>query len=202
MLISVAFFWDAYGSICHRIGEFVANLLLSFILLHFSVQICSTVNNIVIFSFPLLDATEEFFEYDAEEFLVFLTLLITEGRTPEYSVKGRTEGLHCPPAQSAMPPLHKHECSDKLPQVDNMHTKYIHDLQCIFPNFDRIFSLWYNRVVSSYFMRIDCYCFFGSTEIMSVETDTAEIHREYTKIFKIFNSNLNFDLNSITKEIQ
>ncbi|XP_029312245.1 atos homolog protein A [Cottoperca gobio] len=62
------------------------------------------------------DATEEFFEYDAEEFLVFLTLLITEGRTPEYSVKGRNEGLHCPPAQSAMPPLHKHECSDKLPQ--------------------------------------------------------------------------------------
>ncbi|XP_028999580.1 atos homolog protein A [Betta splendens] len=62
------------------------------------------------------EATEEFFEYDAEEFLVFLTLLITEGRTPEYSVKGRTEGLHCPPAQSAMPPLHKHECSDKLPQ--------------------------------------------------------------------------------------
>uniref|UniRef100_A0A3Q3VPG7 Atos homolog protein A n=1 Tax=Mola mola TaxID=94237 RepID=A0A3Q3VPG7_MOLML len=59
---------------------------------------------------------KEFFEYDAEEFLVFLTLLITEGRTPEYSVKGRTEGLHCPPAQSAMPPLHKHECSDKLPQ--------------------------------------------------------------------------------------
>uniref|UniRef100_A0A8C9ZEQ5 Atos homolog protein A n=1 Tax=Sander lucioperca TaxID=283035 RepID=A0A8C9ZEQ5_SANLU len=58
----------------------------------------------------------EFFEYDTEEFLVFLTLLITEGRTPEYSVKGRTEGLHCPPAQSAMPPLHKHECSDKLPQ--------------------------------------------------------------------------------------
>lgn len=48
---------------------------------------------------------------------MFLTLLITEGRTPEYSVKGRTEGLHCPPAQSAMPPLHKHECSDKLPQV-------------------------------------------------------------------------------------
>lgn len=65
---------------------------------------------------PERDATEEFFEYDAEEFLVFLTLLITEGRTPEYSVKGRTEGLHCPPAQSAMPPLHKHECSDKLPQ--------------------------------------------------------------------------------------
>ncbi|CAL9701983.1 unnamed protein product [Knipowitschia caucasica] len=62
------------------------------------------------------DATEEFFEYDAEEFLVFLTLLITEGRTPEYSVKGRTEGLHCPPAQAAMPPLHKHDCSDKLPQ--------------------------------------------------------------------------------------
>ncbi|KAM7423800.1 hypothetical protein PAMA_000252 [Pampus argenteus] len=65
---------------------------------------------------PERDATEEFFEYDAEEFLVFLTLLITEGRTPEYSVKGRTEGLHCPPAQSAMPPLYKHECSDKLPQ--------------------------------------------------------------------------------------
>uniref|UniRef100_A0A8C6NU58 Atos homolog A n=1 Tax=Nothobranchius furzeri TaxID=105023 RepID=A0A8C6NU58_NOTFU len=65
---------------------------------------------------PNSDAAEEFFEYDAEEFLVFLTLLISEGRTPEYSVKGRTEGLHCPPAQSAMPPLHKHECSDKLPQ--------------------------------------------------------------------------------------
>ncbi|XP_072236353.1 atos homolog protein A [Leuresthes tenuis] len=65
---------------------------------------------------PERDATEEFFEYDAEEFLVLLTLLITEGRTPEYSVKGRTEGLHCPPAQSAMPPFHKHECSDKLPQ--------------------------------------------------------------------------------------
>lgn len=47
---------------------------------------------------------------------MFLTLLITEGRTPEYSVKGRTEGLHCPPAQSGMPPLHKHECTDKLPQ--------------------------------------------------------------------------------------
>lgn len=74
------------------------------------------------FIFSVSDATEEFFEYDAEEFLVFLTLLITEGRTPEYSVKGRTEGLHCPPAQSAMPPLHKHECSDKLPQVSN----YLH----------------------------------------------------------------------------
>ncbi|XP_019911519.3 protein FAM214A [Esox lucius] len=61
-------------------------------------------------------AAEEFFEYDAEDFLVFLTLLITEGRTPECSVKGRTEGLHCPPAQSGMPPLHRHECSDKLPQ--------------------------------------------------------------------------------------
>lgn len=76
------------------------------------------------YSFSVLsvaDANEEFFEYDAEEFLVFLTLLITEGRTPEYSVKGRTEGLHCPPAQSAMPPLHKHECSDKLPQVNNCY---------------------------------------------------------------------------------
>lgn len=62
------------------------------------------------------EAAEEFFEYDAEEFLVFLTLLITEGRTPECSVKGRTEGLHCPPAQSAMPVLTKHECSDKIPQ--------------------------------------------------------------------------------------
>lgn len=71
------------------------------------------------FILSVADANEEFFEYDAEEFLVFLTLLITEGRTPEYSVKGRTEGLHCPPAQSAMPPLHKHECSDKLPQVSN-----------------------------------------------------------------------------------
>ncbi|CAL8382316.1 unnamed protein product [Arctogadus glacialis] len=62
------------------------------------------------------EPSEEFFEYDAEDFLGLLTLLITEGRTPECSVKGRTEGLHCPPAQSAMPPLHRHECSDKLPQ--------------------------------------------------------------------------------------
>ncbi|XP_066557464.1 atos homolog protein A isoform X1 [Amia ocellicauda] len=62
------------------------------------------------------DAAEEYFEYDAEEFLVFLTLLITEGRTPECSVKGRTEGLHCPPAQSGQPVNTKHECSDKLPQ--------------------------------------------------------------------------------------
>uniref|UniRef100_A0A672P1R4 Family with sequence similarity 214 member A n=1 Tax=Sinocyclocheilus grahami TaxID=75366 RepID=A0A672P1R4_SINGR len=60
-------------------------------------------------------AAEEFFEYDAEDFLVFLTLLITEGRTPECSVKGRTEGVHCPSAQSAMPVLTKHECSDKIP---------------------------------------------------------------------------------------
>ncbi|XP_026087050.1 protein FAM214A-like [Carassius auratus] len=65
---------------------------------------------------PDREAAEEFFEYDAEEFLVFLTLLITEGRTPECSVKGRTEGVHCPPAQSAMPVLKKHECSDKIPQ--------------------------------------------------------------------------------------
>ncbi|XP_051580396.1 protein FAM214A-like isoform X1 [Myxocyprinus asiaticus] len=65
---------------------------------------------------PDREAAEEFFEYDAEEFLVFLMLLITEGRTPECSIKGRTEGLHCPPAQSAMPVLTKHECSDKIPQ--------------------------------------------------------------------------------------
>ncbi|XP_051953009.1 protein FAM214A-like isoform X3 [Xyrauchen texanus] len=65
---------------------------------------------------PDREAAEEFFEYDAEEFLMFLTLLITEGRTPECSVKGRTEGLHCPPAQSAMPVFTKHECSDKIPQ--------------------------------------------------------------------------------------
>ena len=83
----------------------------------FSVEAWSETTRWPSASLPLLDAMEEFFEYDAEEFLVFLTLLITEGRTPEYSVKGRTEGLHCPPAQSAMPPLHKHECSDKLPQV-------------------------------------------------------------------------------------
>ncbi|XP_018598892.1 protein FAM214A-like isoform X1 [Scleropages formosus] len=59
------------------------------------------------------DASEEYFEYDAEEFLVFLTLLITEGRTPECSIKGRTEGPHCPPAQ---PVSSKHECNEKLPQ--------------------------------------------------------------------------------------
>ncbi|MGH0147463.1 UNVERIFIED_CONTAM: hypothetical protein FKN15_010560 [Acipenser sinensis] len=66
--------------------------------------------------FYLQDASEEYFEYDAEDLLVFLTLLITEGRTPECSVKGRTEGLHCPPAQSGQPVNTKHECSDKLPQ--------------------------------------------------------------------------------------
>ncbi|KAJ8247862.1 hypothetical protein GJAV_G00251380 [Gymnothorax javanicus] len=65
---------------------------------------------------PDRDASEEFFEYDAEEFLVLLSLLVTEGRTPECSVKGRTEGLHCPPAQSALPVHSKHECSDKVAQ--------------------------------------------------------------------------------------
>ncbi|KAL8197197.1 UNVERIFIED_CONTAM: hypothetical protein K2H54_015315 [Gekko kuhli] len=59
---------------------------------------------------------DEYFEYEAEEFLVNLALLITEGRTPEYSVKGRTEGFHCPPAQSGQPVTAKHECSDKLAQ--------------------------------------------------------------------------------------
>ncbi|XP_030045125.1 atos homolog protein A isoform X2 [Microcaecilia unicolor] len=62
------------------------------------------------------DIIDEYFEYDAEEFLVSLALLITEGRTPEYSIKGRTEGLHCPPAQSSQPVSSKHECSDKLAQ--------------------------------------------------------------------------------------
>ncbi|KAJ8340440.1 hypothetical protein SKAU_G00350730 [Synaphobranchus kaupii] len=62
------------------------------------------------------DASEEFFEYDTEEFLVLLSLLVTEGRTPECSVKGRAEGLHCPPAQSALPVHSKHECSDKVAQ--------------------------------------------------------------------------------------
>lgn len=65
----------------------------------------------------LSDTLDEYFEYEAEEFLVNLALLITEGRTPEYSVKGRTEGLHCPPAQSSQPITTKHECSDKLAQV-------------------------------------------------------------------------------------
>ncbi|XP_070234021.1 atos homolog protein A isoform X4 [Bos mutus] len=59
---------------------------------------------------------DEYFEYDAEEFLVSLALLITEGRTPECSVKGRTESFHCPPAQSCYPITTKHECSDKLAQ--------------------------------------------------------------------------------------
>ncbi|XP_063025728.1 atos homolog protein A isoform X1 [Melospiza melodia melodia] len=62
------------------------------------------------------DTLDEYFEYEAEEFLVSLALLITEGRTPEYSIKGRTEGFHCPPAQSSQPPTTKHECSDKLAQ--------------------------------------------------------------------------------------
>ncbi|XP_072201186.1 atos homolog protein A isoform X2 [Excalfactoria chinensis] len=62
------------------------------------------------------DTLDEYFEYEAEEFLVSLALLITEGRTPEHSIKGRTEGFHCPPAQSSQPPTTKHECSDKLAQ--------------------------------------------------------------------------------------
>ncbi|KAG7473298.1 hypothetical protein MATL_G00094250 [Megalops atlanticus] len=65
---------------------------------------------------PDREAAEEYFEYDAEEFLVLLTLLITEGRTPECSVKGRAEGLHCPPAQCAQSVHPRHECSEKLPQ--------------------------------------------------------------------------------------
>ncbi|XP_006118580.2 atos homolog protein A isoform X2 [Pelodiscus sinensis] len=65
---------------------------------------------------PERDTLDEYFEYEAEEFLVSLALLITEGRTPEFSVKGRTEGFHCPPAQSSQPLTCKHECSDKLAQ--------------------------------------------------------------------------------------
>uniref|UniRef100_A0A8C6K445 Atos homolog protein A n=1 Tax=Melopsittacus undulatus TaxID=13146 RepID=A0A8C6K445_MELUD len=65
---------------------------------------------------PERDTLDEYFEYEAEEFLVSLALLITEGRTPEYSIKGRTEGFHCPPAQSGQLPTTKHECSDKLAQ--------------------------------------------------------------------------------------
>ena len=67
--------------------------------------------------FLIPDSLDEYFEYDAEEFLVSLALLITEGRTPECSVKGRTESFHCPPAQSCYPVTSKHECSDKLAQV-------------------------------------------------------------------------------------
>ncbi|XP_021085036.1 protein FAM214A isoform X2 [Mesocricetus auratus] len=65
---------------------------------------------------PDRDALDEYFEYDAEEFLVSLALLITEGRTPECSVKGRAESFHCPPAQSRFPGTARHECSDKLAQ--------------------------------------------------------------------------------------
>nr|KAF6500006.1 family with sequence similarity 214 member A [Molossus molossus] len=65
---------------------------------------------------PDRDTLDEYFEYDAEEFLVSLALLITEGRTPECSVKGRSESSHCPPAQSCYPVTTKHECSDKLAQ--------------------------------------------------------------------------------------
>ncbi|KAM6181240.1 atos homolog protein A isoform 2-T2 [Erethizon dorsatum] len=65
---------------------------------------------------PREDTLDEYFEYDAEEFLVSLALLITEGRTPECSVKGRTESFHCPPAQSHHPVATRHECSDKLAQ--------------------------------------------------------------------------------------
>ncbi|XP_045142351.1 protein FAM214A [Echinops telfairi] len=62
------------------------------------------------------DNLDEYFEYDAEEFLVSLALLITEGRTPECSVRGRVESFHCPPAQSCYPVATRHECSDKLAQ--------------------------------------------------------------------------------------
>ncbi|XP_007904377.1 protein FAM214A isoform X1 [Callorhinchus milii] len=62
------------------------------------------------------DTIEEYFEYEAEEFLLSLSLLITEGRTPECSVKGRTEGFHCPPAQLGQSLTTKHECIEKLPQ--------------------------------------------------------------------------------------
>lgn len=65
---------------------------------------------------PERDTLDEYFEYDAEEFLVSLALLITEGRTPECSVKGRTESSHCPPAQSCYPAATEHECSDNLAQ--------------------------------------------------------------------------------------
>ncbi|XP_077119878.1 atos homolog protein A isoform X1 [Ranitomeya variabilis] len=65
---------------------------------------------------PDRDSLDEFFEYEAEDFLAYLALLITEGRTPEHSVKGRTEGLHCPPAKSSQPGASKHECSDKVAQ--------------------------------------------------------------------------------------
>ncbi|XP_074150638.1 atos homolog protein A isoform X2 [Sminthopsis crassicaudata] len=65
---------------------------------------------------PDRETLDEYFEYDAEEFLVSLALLITEGRTPECSVKGRTESFHCPPTQSSYPVAAKHECNDKLAQ--------------------------------------------------------------------------------------
>ncbi|KAM9635418.1 atos homolog protein A isoform 1-T5 [Trichechus inunguis] len=65
---------------------------------------------------PDRDTLDEYFEYDAEEFLVSLALLITEGRTPECSVKGRAESFHCPPAQFCYPVTTRHECSDKLAQ--------------------------------------------------------------------------------------
>uniref|UniRef100_A0AAZ3SIZ6 Atos homolog protein A n=1 Tax=Oncorhynchus tshawytscha TaxID=74940 RepID=A0AAZ3SIZ6_ONCTS len=65
------------------------------------------------------------------------TLLITEGRTPECSVKGRTEGLHCPPAKSALPPLHRHECSDKLPQCNTASARRVRSEVCV---------LWRNSI--------------------------------------------------------
>ncbi|XP_067827559.1 atos homolog protein A isoform X2 [Heptranchias perlo] len=62
------------------------------------------------------DTIDEYFEYDAEEFLLSLTLLITEGRTPECSAKGRKEGFHCPPAQLGQSLSTKHECIEKVAQ--------------------------------------------------------------------------------------
>lgn len=86
-----------------------------------TVNACYTAVDIDFCLFEMADTLDEYFEYEAEEFLVSLALLITEGRTPEHSIKGRTEGFHCPPAQSSQPPTAKHECSDKLAQVRWSH---------------------------------------------------------------------------------
>ncbi|CAM9415553.1 unnamed protein product [Lampetra fluviatilis] len=60
-------------------------------------------------SAPALDAPPEGGEWEPEELLVALTQLVTEGRTPEASVKGRAEGPHCP--QRAASRHGTHVCS-------------------------------------------------------------------------------------------
>ncbi len=44
-----------------------------------------------------MEEASEMVEIDAKQLFVDLGMLILEGRTPEQSIKGRSEGEHCPP---------------------------------------------------------------------------------------------------------